>query len=190
MEDHKKVECVLGALLVFILIFVSIFVINTAGASEPAPQTNSIVITNSYNTITYEDSYGRDRNYQDNDYRYIRTRDQDYRRRTDRYHQTYEKGDGRDFRFSSHGEHRFAEGMFGQEVSQYRVYVENKESYGEYFTVKFYFYDEDRDLTRVTSSTKYIRAHEEKTFKHQNVNENRYRYDSWEYKVIAHENIL
>jgi hypothetical protein len=176
MEDHKKVEYVLGALLVFILLFVSIFIINTAGASKATtPQTNSIVITNSYNTITYEDN--NDRYDQNDNYRYIRDRDHD-----ERYNRNYDE----DVRFSSHGEHKFIEGMFGQKISRYNVHVENKESHGEYFTVKFYFYDDDRDLTRVTSSTKYVRAHDEETFKHQNVNENRYEYDSWEYKVTSH----
>ena len=174
MEDHKKVEYVLGALLILLILILSIFVINTTSPNKAAPQTNSVIISNSYNTITYGDN--DDRSYRDDDYRYIRrNRDgKDYRYDDD------------DVRFSSRGEHKFVEGIFGQMVSKYYVYVNNKEGHGEYFTVKFYFYDEDRDLTRVTSSTGYIKAHDEKTFKHQNVNEDRYRYDSWEYKVITH----
>ncbi len=86
-------------------------------------------------------------------------------------------------RFNSWKEHESYDGIIGNEVDRYTVYVKNLDNEEGYFKVIFYFYDYDNDKHSV-SITKRIRARETEKF----IYIDKYRYDDfkrWSYEVIS-----
>ena len=106
------------------------------------------------------------------------------------YYKTYPDYDGnnnyngryRGMDYHDTGRSYRTEGVFGNEISKYSVYVRNKESEGGYFTVKFNFKD-GYGRTRTETVTKYINAHEDEKFSHRKIYDDNYRY--WNYDVVS-----
>ncbi len=170
IDDKKVVEILIGATLVVLLIILVFIVIGMQGnTSRNTTTTSNVIISNSFNTVINNEQINS-RDYE-NDY-------------YNKYYKDSCEEEVRELPFSSRKEHRVVQGVFGNEVDRYYVYVKNLAHTGGYFTVKFYFknYYGEKD---VSSLTKYIDAREEETFIFQNVYEGKYQVTSWSYKVIS-----
>ncbi len=157
-EDLMIIKVFLGIILVvfmIILVFVAL--------KQPTNTTSTIVVSNSYNTYSYSYEDGRyvDRNYD----------------------KTYKK-ERLFLRYSDTSRHRTSEGIFGEDVNIYTVYVRNRENVGGYFTVKFYLRDNHRDAD-IERIMKYIGPHEEKSFTFRDVYRGGHGYADWDYEVIS-----
>ena len=77
---------------------------------------------------------------------------------------------------------RRSEGIIGNDIDNYEVYVRNEEFKGGYFEVTFYFEDHYGETSR-SSVTHYIPAREEKKFFYKDISPQRYKYRDWWYEV-------
>ena len=142
------------------------------GISAGERTTTSTNIINSYNT--YNSQYAPSSPRVDyTNYRYTKKYQYDYL--DDDY------DDVRYLRYSHTVKHEREEGLFGNQINRYGVYVRNRDYIGGYFTVKFYFYDY-RGKKISESITHYIRPNEERVFFYQSIYD-KYYYD-WDYEVI------
>lgn len=91
--------------------------------------------------------------------------------------------------YSSYGRHLREKDWIGTYVDEFYVYVINKEDFGRDFKVKFYFED-SRGNEFSETVTHYVRAGEKKKFYFKDVQEERYKYDSWSYKVFPEDSKL
>lgn len=122
---------------------------------------------NDYDNDNYN-YYRSHRYYYDNDYRDLE--DEDYRDDLKDY----------DSRFSK----RNSEGLFGNNVEDFNVYVRNKERSGGHFEVTFYFEDRDGNEVRA-SETKYIDGGRSAKFFYRDVYSERYDMEYLGYKVSS-----
>ena len=186
MEKRERfvIEVLLGAILIVFLILVAFFV--TAIASGPdsnkgAPSTvinsyNNQVITPKQTVKSYivdrHPAVHRDRHfntavyYVDDDFRYAN------RVYDDRY-----------LRFDDFGQRRIVNGIFGNEIDNYAVYVKNQDRKGGYFRVRFHFEDYYGERNS-ESVTHYIKPHEEKRFLFRDISYDDRDYRRWWYEVI------
>lgn len=94
----------------------------------------------------------------------------------------YADSNDRYLRYYEHGRLRAVDGIFGNDINRYEVYVKNKEYTGGYFTVIFYFEDYyGREGSE--SITHYIPAKKEKLFLFKNISPSEYKYRAWWYEV-------
>ena len=170
MEDRRVLEFFAAAAFIVLLIMMALLLfLRPTSTSTVTTTTTSVVVTDSYNQNSnnvYDDGfndryYGRDRfgRYTDRDY------DKSYLKFTDR------------------ARHRAVEGVFGQDIDKYTVYVQNRDSVAGYFTVRFYFYD-SYGQKNSEIMTKYVRAGEERAFTYRDLRYD-FSYRNWDYKVIS-----
>ena len=143
-------------------------------------------ITNSYNTYTIYSTTPQTQRltYSTSDYYkpYIIDRG-DYARiyyvpSDFRYAEPYDRYS----RYYEWGRLRTVDGILGNDIHRYEVYVKNREYAGGYFNVKFYFEDY-YGRTKSESMTYYIPAREEKLFLFKDISPDEYKYYAWWYKV-------
>ena len=84
--------------------------------------------------------------------------------------------------YSSDSKFERYEGIFGNDVDNYEVYVENEEYTGGYFDVTFYFEDYYGRITERTVRN-YIQARESKVFFYRDVSPEKYKYSDWWYEI-------
>ena len=172
MERERVVEIFLGVALIILLI---IMILSFTSVSA---KSNTITITDSYNTYnigTTQSQYAR------NSYDY-------YNKVPTKYYKTntyYD--DGNYLRYDTKSRYKYTTGLFGNEINEYKVYLENKEHEQGYFTVKFYLRDYE-GKTRIESVTHYLKPYEGKIFRYKNVFDDEYDY-AWNYKIISHTKI-
>lgn len=176
-KERMILEIIAGVVLVTIIILGSIMVVNASEGTE-------IKIENSFNTYNintakpsyvrpaYTESYIADRSYSKP---YIIDR-------------TYSgkpyiiDDDKRYLRYDSWARNREAEGLFGNSIDNYEVYVQNQDYAGGYFKVIYHFEDyygnDDSE-----SMTHYIGPREEKRFVFKDISPSRYKYRNWWYEV-------
>lgn len=164
-------------LIIMVLLFFNLEAANkiTAKSTQPtAIVTHNYQTYNTYNQKTYADvseRYTRDR---------IKDKDDYYCKTSESY---YDK-DPDYLRYISNSDHDVKEGIFGEEINQFKVWVENTDYEPGYFAVKFYFTDYS-GRTKTETVNHYIRADEEKRFLYTDVLDNKYGYKHWKYKVIS-----
>ncbi len=167
-EDEFIIKVFLGAILIILLILLVFIAIR-----QPTNTSSTVVISNSYNTYAY--SYEDDK--ADRDYR-----DRDYKRT--RHRETRQALDYDDWSRTRVLE----EGIFGNKVDIYEVYVKNTEEVGGYFTVRFYFEDYYGDID-TEKMTHYISPGERKMFSYRDVYTGGHDYSDWRYKVISESSL-
>ena len=86
----------------------------------------------------------------------------------------------------SSGEHFHDKDYFGNYKDEFKVTVVNKDYQGGYFKVQFYFCNYDNNCFSRTIS-KYIPAKEKKDFAYIDIQNERYKYSEWHYKVFPDE---
>ena len=173
METNEKrmIEILIGAVFI-VLLFLVVFIV--IGISQPKS-----TITNSYNTYniytTPQTQYAPVKPYVVDriDYARIYYVPRDFR---------YAEPDDRYLRYYEEGRLRVVDGIFGNDIHRYEVYVKNREYTGGYFTVRFYFEDY-YGRTRSESITHYIPAKEEKLFLFKDISPDEYKYRRWWYEV-------
>ena len=89
----------------------------------------------------------------------------------------------RDYKYSRY-KYEYSKGIFGNEINDYQVYLQNKEHNSGYFTVKFYLADYEGKI-RTESVTHYLKPYEGKIFRYKNVFDDEYDY-AWDYKIISY----
>jgi len=170
-RDRRTVE-ILAAITFIALLFLIVFIV--VGSSQPKS-----TITNSYNTYniypTPRTQYVSIKPYivDRGDYARVYYVPRDFR---------YAEPDDRYLRYYEEGRFRAVDGIFGNDINRYEVYVENREYIGGYFTVIFYFEDY-YGRTRSESITHYIHAKEEKLFLFKDISPDEYKYRRWWYEV-------
>jgi len=181
MERERILEIVLAAVFILLLVFGSITVIRASGGSSQETETT---ITNSFNTYTY--NYNT---YPENggQYRYTLTARQDYADYYSNYYHVknlrYQRSDDKRYlRYGYDADFRVAEGLFGNDINRYEVFVRNKEYVGGNFKVVFYFGDYYGNVDS-QAMTNYVPAREEKLFLLKDVSPSRYDYKRWWYTV-------
>ena len=170
-EERRPIEILIGIIFVVFLFLVIFFVMNL--------DAKETTITNSYNTYNI---------YSTAQPRYVSTKPyiidrEDYTRIY------YLQEDSRDvesdegyLRYYEEARLKAAEGILGNDIDRYEVYVKNREYVGGYFTVIFYFEDY-YGKTRSESITHYIPAKEEKLFLFKDIS-------PYEYIIILEPNTI
>jgi hypothetical protein len=169
--NERKIVEIFVAIILIISLIILIFLFTGSPVTGKSTETPSTV-SNSYNVNSYNKNY-----YNYPSYRY---KDKDYPR--------YYKKDYY-LKYSYRAEHKKYEGMFGNEIDKYIVYVKNKDYKGGYFTVKFYFTDYYGEK-RTKSIRHYIKPGEERKFFYQSIYSERYEYYDWDYKVISETKVF
>ena len=183
MERERVIEIFLGAILIILLI-IMIFSFTSVSASGSSSQTTTI--SNSYNTYNIGTTQPR-YVYDSYDYydkaptKYYKT-DKPYYY-DDRNYLRYNYRPYRDYQYPRY-KYEYSEGIFGNEIKEYKVYLENKEHKSGYFTVKFYLADH-KGRVRTESVTHYLKPYEGKIFRYKNVFDDEYDY-AWNYKIISY----
>ena len=77
---------------------------------------------------------------------------------------------------------RIAEGLFGNDINNYEVYVQNREYAGGYFRVVFNFEDHYGNVDSNTE-THYVGPREESRFVFKDISPDRYDYRRWWYEI-------
>jgi hypothetical protein len=184
-RDRRIVEILIGAVFILLLVLVIFLVVGTSQSKT--------TITNSYNTYniystTPQMQYvsARPYIYTDRVYTkpYIIDRGDYARVYYVRDDFRYAEPEDRYMRYYEEGRFRTSEGIFGNDIDRYEVYVKNREYSGGYFTVRFYFEDY-YGRTRSESITHYIPAREEKLFLFKDISPGEYKYRRWWYEVTA-----
>ncbi len=191
--DKKEgiLELFLGLIFVALLVIISILVIGMADGKQTAVQTSNS-IQNSYNVNSYnqvvqkipvETSAARNvpvtkRFVERPDYG---THIVSYVRKGYTNSDNYQKSQY--LRYTSYGEHTQEKTFFNNYRDEFNVYVVNKDYAGGYFKVKFAFCDYYDNCFSETIE-KYIPAKEEAKFTFMDVQNERYKYHNWEYKVF------
>ncbi len=184
-KDRLVLEVVLAAVFVVFLVVLSIVVVNASEGSS-----TETTITNSFNTYNYDipaqTRYEKltTKPYIIDDGKYARvypsrvvfSNDRDYKKR-------YGYDHDRKFSYDSWSQLRIAEGLFGNSINNYEVYVRNREYTGGYFKVVFYFEDYYGDVGS-EAMTHYIGPREESRFVFKDISPSRYEYRNWWYEVI------
>lgn len=178
-KDERVLELFLGLIFVALLVIISILVISVADGKQTAVQTSN-TIQNSYNVNSYNQVVQKTDNIPVtgnviNAKTIVYVRD-DYTNyvdhKTDRY-----------LRYTSYGEHIQEKTFFNNYRDEFNVYVVNNDYSGGYFKVKFAFCDYYDNCFSETIE-KYIPAKEESKFTFMDVQNERYKYHNWEYKVF------
>jgi len=175
-KDRRIIELLIGAAFIVLLILVVFLVVGIS----PSKTT----ITNSYNTYNiYSAPQTRDVSVKPysvkpyivdrGDYAQVYYVPSDFR---------YAESHDIYLRYYEEGGLRIVNGILGNDVERYEVYVKNKEYVGGYFKVIFYFEDY-YGRTRSESITHYIPAKEEKLFLLKDISPNEYKYRWWNYEV-------
>lgn len=86
--------------------------------------------------------------------------------------------------YSSYGKHSWEKDFVGTYIDEFEVVVKNEEREGNYFEVEFYFEDSDGDIF-TENIVKYVRAGEREVFVYKDIQEEKYRYDDWGYKIFV-----
>jgi len=171
-NERRMIEILIGAIFIIFLLLIVLLVISISGGKRTTI-TNSFNTYNIYSTpqaqyvsakpyIVDKEDYARIY-YVPSDFRYADSRDM--------YSRYYESS-----RF------RKSEGIFGNDIHRYEVYVKNREYVGGYFNVKFYFEDY-YGRKKSESITYYIPAREEKLFLFKDISPDEYKYRVWWYEV-------
>ncbi|KKL18558.1 hypothetical protein LCGC14_2474320 [marine sediment metagenome] len=178
MERERVIEIFLGAIFIILLI---IMIFSFTSVSASGSTTTTVTISDSYNTYNIETTQPRYvyDSYDYNKYptRYYKTNKPYY---NDERYLRYDYRPYRDYRYSRHN-YKYTKGLFGNEINEYKVYLENKEHKSGYFTVKFYLADYE-GKTRTESVTHYLKPYEGKIFRYKNVFDDEYDY-AWNYAV-------
>lgn len=188
LEDRRIIEVFLGAIFIVLLIMMVLI------GLRPTPSnftTTNVIVSDSFNTEydNYKDDrygdkvYYRDYRYKDDNFKY-----RDYN--CDRYDRCYDRDDYKEryLRFDARSTHRVRDLGFGTgEYDEYKVYVENEDYVGGYFSVMFYFYDRygNEDTAYLT---KYIGPRKEAAFVYKDLNYGS-RYYDWDYEVTSESKI-
>ncbi len=182
-NERRKIEILAGVAFIALLILAVFIVI---GLSQP-----KVRITDSYNTYNiyqtepqtqyvsakpyiYADTvYAKPYIVDRGDYARIYYVPRDFR---------YAESDDRYSRYYDVSRFRASEGVLGNDIHRYEVYVKNREYTGGYFKVRFYFEDY-YGREKSESVTYYVPAREEKLFLFKDISPDRYEYRSWWYEV-------
>lgn len=89
-------------------------------------------------------------------------------------------------RYDSRASHERYEGIFENEINEYKVKVRNQEREGRYFTIKYHFTDYYGDSWTETR-TLYVPAHESKNFVYKNVFDDGKEYKSVRYEIVPYD---
>ncbi len=207
MEKKERfvIEILLGVTLVVFLILLTFMV---TAISKPTGTQETPVVANSYDTSTntqrvspyssntlsprgvkydtrqpsYRDPYGSpyrssySKPYIVDSYPYVRNRyvqDLRYAKTSDGY-----------LRYDDLGRRRRVQGLFGNEIDRYEVYVRNRDYRGGYFKVNFYF-DDYYGRRSSDSITRYIGSQKESRFVFRDMSREKYKYGDWSYEVIS-----
>lgn len=169
MERDKVIEILLALLIVIaLLILISVFFVLENQSSKKIVTSN---VVNSYNANTnyvyakpIATKYYKPVKIYSNSY----SGETDYRRNLRVYH--------------SRVEHKIFDGVFGNDVEKYVVYVKNIDDEPQYFTVEFHFKDLSGEIL-IDSMTKYIQPRDEKSFFYQTIFGEEIK--NWDYKVFV-----
>lgn len=170
-RERRLIEILIGAVFVLLLLLIVFLVV---GGSAPKTE-----VTNSYNTYNiYSAPQTRDVSVKPyivdkGDYYKIYYVSDDFK-----YLKSYDEY----LDYSYDGRLKIVEGVFGNNIYRYEVFVKNRESVGGYFKVIFYFKDY-YGKTKSEVVTHYIPAQEEKLFVLKDVSPSDYKYRSWWYEV-------
>lgn len=173
-SERRRIEILVGAIFIVVLLIVVSLVLILASPSQKTE------ITNSYNTYNLETRSSP--SHVDSVKPYILDRGYDvyYVRGDRRYVNDYY--DKRYLNYDSYSNFEVSEGLFGNDIDKYNVYVFNREYAGGYFKTTFYFEDYYGNVeTEVI--THYIGPREEQRFIIKDVSPSRYEYRSWWYEV-------
>jgi len=180
MNEKRVTEILLAAIFVVVLIILIILLTSQSIIGKSVPQNSNPQIINSYNT--YQTSQPTTRQY---------SAPISYSTKYPKYYKVY---DARDYekdkylRYKSLGEKSRAQGLFGNDIDNYIIYVKNTEYKGGYFTVKFYFEDY-YGKPRYESVTHYIPAHQKRAFIYKDIYADKYKYYRADYEIISHTKI-
>ena len=172
MEKERVIEIFL-AMILFITLIILVFLFTNISATEKSTTS----ISNSYNTNSYN-------TYATNPPHYTSTHTNCYYIQKYKYDYPYNYDEKRYLVYSDRKKHERLEGVFGNEINKYKVYVTNKDHKEGYFTVKFYFYDYYGRITS-ESVSHYIKPHQEKIFFYQRIYNGDYEYYKWNYEVLS-----
>ncbi len=133
--------------------------ISSTGKSTDESKTEGTTIINSYNTYNYynSDSQKYSRKYSEENYNYPN--------------------------YLERAERTTVKGVLGNDIDRYIVYVKNKGE-GKYFTIRFIFEDYFDEIS-TQSMTKYIKTDQEVKFVYQDIYNDRYKYNDWDYEIIV-----
>jgi hypothetical protein len=202
METRERfvIEAFLGLILIVFLLLLVFLVIGISEgkevSAETSAKTNPSIITNSYNTNTYNvQQQPKDlhttANQRFNDKTYYRDdMARVYYLNSDYYNDDFyddssirnEKDQERYLAYEDYSRLDKGEGIFGNDIDNYEVYVRNEDFAGGYFEVTFYMEDY-YGRTVKNSEMHYIPALEEGKFLYKDVNPTRYEYRDWWYDV-------
>ncbi len=173
MEKQKLIE-ILAAVNLLVLLLILVFVAFAVSDSKNySPNIENSYNVNSYNTHIYE-SPSPLKPYVVHDGRIYLTD-----RNRERIYYEYEPDR---FDYSSHAKRETSESVLGSELTRYKVYVENHENVGGYFTVKFYFKNYYGNVESETI-THYVKARDIEMFQVRYF-EDKYSYRDWWYEVF------
>lgn len=179
MENRKRwlVELIFALIFVAILLIVSIYFIDNSRIQEEKTPINTYNF-NIYNTyisqkiIITEPGVKKTYINRENNYFSCHTPE----------NICDEKISQKNWDYSSYGGKSQEEDFLGSYITEYRVYVSNKERTGEYFTVTFNFEDQ-WGFEYSESITQYLKAGEKKLFLYRDVQSERREIVSWNYEV-------
>jgi|SRR3990172_1126519 len=183
MESRERfvIEIVLAGIFIAFLVSLSIIIVNASQGSE-----TETTITNSFNTYNYnvpaQTRYTTlmAKPYIVGDGNYVRIYDAGrivYTRDDFKY-----ADDERHLLYDSWSQLRIAEGLFGNDINNYEVYVQNREYAGGYFRVVFNFEDHYGNVDSNTE-THYVGPREESRFVFKDISPDRYDYRRWWYEI-------
>lgn len=181
MGRERVIEIFLGGIFIILLIIMILsFTIVSASGSKP---TTTTTISNSYNTYNIgttqlryvSDSYDR---HEKVPTKYYKTTKPYYY--DDKNYLKHNYIPYRDYEYSRY-KYEYSKGIFGNEINEYEIYLQNKEHKAGYYSVKFYLRAHSGDV-RVETVTHYLKPYEEKIFKYKNVFDDEYDY-AWNYVV-------
>jgi hypothetical protein len=172
-EEKRILEIFLGLTLIVFLILLAFLVTGVSAAQE-----SNTAISHSYNVNSY--------NNQAPAYTYpvksYVTSKPTYPYNLD-LRKAYYVDEKVPVRYYDWGDYKRVDGILGNEVDKYRVYVRNDDYVGGYFKVRFHFSDY-YGRTSTESMRYYIPPQQEKTFLYQDITGNRYDHYVWRYEVI------
>lgn len=170
MENRERfvIEVLLGLILIVFLIILIFLVVGISKKPTQSSAQVPIAITNSYNT-NYYNTNPQARTYSTT-------------RPIVQYTNSKTEDKNRFMYFEDDGRLRKSEGLFGNDINTYEVYVRNEEYKGGYFEVTFYFEDHYGKTSR-NSIINYVPPRESKRFFYKDVSPQRYKYRDWWYDV-------
>lgn len=203
--ERRVIEILVWALVVVSLIILILMVMGFSPTGK-----SSVTISNSYNTNTYPSispsysSYSPYSSYRSPTTRYIsytspyRSSSYSYTKPyvvSDRYSNTgrlyyvrndlrYTRSNDRALRYDDWGRRKVVQGIFGNDIDKYEVYVRNRGYTGGYFKVNFYFEDYYGRI-RTESTSRYISPRGESRFVFKDISREKYKYRDWSYEVIS-----